>query len=334
VRRSAGWLLLVIGVPAMMNLLLAHSSVTIGLISPIWTMILAGDSKYAAAPMDFWISLVLIQAIGLVFLFRACVVLRRGLVEESEPVPSIPPILRRHIWHGIGVSAAYWVASRQRGFKAIVWIAVLLWVIFNLGYSVLIGRWYSTFGQVGLWLPQFLLTLGSSALLAWGASRALFESRQTGELELLLTTPIGVRELLKGHWLFHKRALRFPLGLLALTMALPWVFGLLNHPSAFNYLLRYVAAYPLSMLSAILGFAALCQVGLWFGLTAPTQARAIFSTVLAVKGVPFTISLLGTLLPLFGFTGRILPIYLLPNLIAIAYYIWIIQKTWQRISRF
>src|SRR6185436_10261463 len=63
-------------------------------------------------------------------------------------------------------------------------------------------------GATGLWNGlNLILNGGAAALLAWGAARSLFSAQRNGELELLLSTPLGARDIIGGHW----RALCEPL---------------------------------------------------------------------------------------------------------------------------
>ena len=48
-------------------------------------------------------------------------------------------------------------------------------------------------------------TLGS-ALFAWAASRFFVEARRTGEIELLLTTPVGAKQIVSTQWQVLKRS--------------------------------------------------------------------------------------------------------------------------------
>ena len=48
-------------------------------------------------------------------------------------------------------------------------------------------------------------------MFAWAASRFFVEARRTGELELLLTTPLGAKQIVSTQWEVLKRGLRWPL---------------------------------------------------------------------------------------------------------------------------
>jgi len=50
-------------------------------------------------------------------------------------------------------------------------------------------------------------------LLAWAACRFLFLARQSGGLELLLTTPVGAQTLVSAHWAAMRQLLLGPAAL-------------------------------------------------------------------------------------------------------------------------
>src|SRR5208337_3579716 len=62
--------------------------------------------------------------------------------------------------------------------------------------------------------------LFSGGLIAWAGARFFQDTRRQQDLELLLTTPLGARNILIGQWRVLRRALAWPLGLV-LGVALP-----------------------------------------------------------------------------------------------------------------
>jgi hypothetical protein len=142
----------------------------------------------------------------------------------------------------------------------------------------------------------FALTAGliGGALVAWVASRFFVAVRRTGDLELLLTTPVGADTIVADQWSVLQRLFVWPVLVMQAPM-LPQIF------SAFSAL--PAAASGLSdsgpilkviiLLNTFLGAAALCWLGLWFGLKTRTQAGAVVWSVALAKGLPSLISLLG-----------------------------------------
>lgn len=102
--------------------------------------------------------------------------------------------LRRKLVH---VNPALWLACRER------WQARLLWMMTILllaGFAALIGggvpsTWWLMWGYVG-GLFTLVLYLG----MASQAGRFFVEAHRSGLLELLLATPLTVRQIVHGHW--------------------------------------------------------------------------------------------------------------------------------------
>jgi hypothetical protein len=139
------------------------------------------------------------------------------------------------------------------------------------------------------------------ALFAWAATRFFVEARRTGELELLLSTPFGARQLVSTQWRVLKRLLQWPLVVLLAPALLRTISALvLNQawlgPSPSLFRLQYAISGLLACANIILGIGALCWLGFWFGLRAGGQARAIAWTVGVVKGLPYLFSMLSWML--------------------------------------
>jgi hypothetical protein len=141
----------------------------------------------------------------------------------------------------------------------------------------------------------------AGALFAWAASRFFVAARRTGELELLLTTPFGARHLVSAQWTAIKRHFRRPiLVLLApsfLVMVVPLANQLFWQSSMWpGFGLPLVISELLNGMNIIVGIVALCWMGLWFGLRAGGQGRAIVWTVGVVWCVPYLIGILSMIL--------------------------------------
>src|SRR5262249_32080102 len=145
------------------------------------------------------------------------------------------------------------------------------------------------FWLLGSWVPQTLLNCLSAAFFAFGASRFLIESRRTGELELLLTTPLGAKTFIHDHWRALRLAVRWPLVVIIVAILLQFTFAATSRRSygaSGDWLLQYAISCAFAILNAMLSVFTTTQVGLWFGMKASTQGRAIAYTVLLAKGVP------------------------------------------------
>src|SRR5438034_4196838 len=116
-----------------------------------------------------------------------------------------------------------------------------------------------------MWPLGLAVTTIQGTLFAWAASRFFVEARRTGELEVLLTTPLGAATLLSAQWNRLKRILHWPAAVMVAPIPLMGLFTTLTNRS---YPPGAMGAYFLlnSMLSAVdvvFGIAALCWMGRW-----------------------------------------------------------------------
>ena len=215
-------------------------------------------------------------------------------VEAREAEAVFPP--RRPLSDDANPIA--WLLRRQRGIQALLWAGALVG-LFQFGAFSLMPRFLGTSSYLSVVMPLSLAaTALEGALFAWAASRFFVEARRTGELELLLTTPFGAREIVSTQWNVLKRRLRWPV----LVMLAPTILQAattvaeMRTSSSFgpggSFRLHYLISSLVGLVDIFFGVGALCWVGLWFGLKAGGQARAIVWTVGLVKVLPFLIVML------------------------------------------
>jgi len=228
--------------------------------------------------------------------------------------------------------------GQQRGLRATVWAAAALgFSQFGLYFVI---RFATPGSAAGLSSSFGLATsVVTGVLCAWAASRFFVESRRTGELELLLTTPVGARTIVSDQWKVLKRVIRWPLVLMVAPLVLQGLLFLTyarNSPS--GWWRFQFASLPLSVLNTILGLGALCWLALWFGLRAGGQAKAILWTVTVARAVPYGISVLSSVLGSMLLapraaqpTGLHLAIWLVPQGANLVFYVWIIWLARRRL---
>ena len=127
------------------------------------------------------------------------------------------------------------------------------------------------------------------ALLIWfwtalRAASAFAESKQNGFLELLLTTPITVDNIVKGQWLALWKSIQVPvyclLALMIATVALASSGPVVQSAVLVEILLQI----------AVIG-----AVGMWMGLSAKSRAKAVVNTILLGVLLPWMALCLFTL---------------------------------------
>lgn len=190
----------------------------------------------------------------------------------------------------------HWLLSRQRGLKPLLWVAAGIGCC-HLAFFQIVGRFIGLGMRtsfIGVF-PVFGLAEATieGGLFAWVASRFFVEARRTGELELLLTTPLGAQKLVSTQWETLKRLARGPVLVMA---GLPLVLeGLVSLSGGYSPSPAWKFYYALSLLlssaNTILSVGALFWLAPWFGLQVVGQGRVIFWTVLLVRGLPYAAGL-------------------------------------------
>ena len=315
-------------------------------------MISAGDVAYKASPAFYWASLVAVQGMAGLLLVAASIRLRRAMREVGAEVvrpPAAPAEAEKTLglcrWQPVKADASpiEWLVYRQHGVSAGMWAPAVV----ALAYSGLVFWAHQPFAPAaaassGLlaWPLGVAAALLGGALVVWIASRFFAGVRRTGDLELLLTTPLGAESILADQWNVLKRLFVRTVPLLQAAMLLP-VLGATASTSASplsGWQAHNTIATLLNLTNTFLGTVALCWLALWFALKARSQAGAIVWTVGLAKGVPCLLSVVGDVLCglLFGGSGTPpgLPgvvISWLPEVVILLFYIWLIRLARQRL---
>jgi hypothetical protein len=224
-----------------------------------------------------------------------------------------------------------------------LWLAGLIG-FFHFALFGMVGRFLV--GGAGMLFFGISGTFGlamsviTGSIFAWVASRFFVEARRTGELELLLTTPLGATELVSAQWDILQRQVRWPVALMILPALLQGGFFLVSYnPIRSNLWTLYSGLSTLLTAgNIVLSIGAISWLALWFGLRLAGQAKAIFWTVLLANGVPYVISMVWSILyppifRLFGATSRGSPFgtawllgYLIPQMVNLLLYLALIRR--------
>ena len=296
----------------------------LGWLSPLVLALAAGDASFLSAPSHFWLALGAVQALGWLLLFAAGRRLRRAVQEETGAAMVRPQKEIDEARRALGVGRwqpdkaetgpIQWVVYREQGVGAGLWVLAVLpltcsrWMCLLLEPPSRKGGW-------GWWMLEWPLGFGGAmlggAVVAFVASRFFASVRRSGELELLLTTPLGAATIVSEQWKALKRVFVVPVLLLQAAMLLPVLGGLAAMASGLP--MYIVPSALVSFLNTFLGTAALCWLGLWFGLKARLQTGAIVWSVTLAQGVPWLLkAVLGN-------------IPLLPELATLGFYLWLIS---------
>jgi hypothetical protein len=218
------------------------------------------------------------------------------LLEGAGPTPEPAAALARASWltdpRPWDADPIRWRVQRLGSVEGLLWLAVALNFLAQFGTlgSILnFGAAPSdTWGLVSF--VGMAVILFSGGLIAWAGARFFQDTRRQQDLELLLTTPQGGRNILAGQWHVLRRALTWPLGVV-LVLALPAGISLLydftnGYQREFWSLLQpFLIAVNLA-LEAV----ALCWVGMRFGLRGRNAITAVAGTVGLVQLLPLVLS--------------------------------------------
>ena len=245
---------------------------------------------FPALPVEsFWWSLVMVQLLSWTLLLLASRILprvwqtrdsnsrlERYRARLEQWAYGRAEARRAHRAALLGINPFLWLVSRERWKPSYVWLylgavsGTWLWGWFNYD-NLMFDR--------KTCVPTILLF--QSFLKLWVVSETcnrLAEDRRIGALELLLSTPLTTREILRGQWLALRRQFAKPL-----TVVLVLEFLLLRQQFTLS-----ITLLNLAMLLA--DVATIGWVGMWLGLTARNLNRAILGTIALVLVLPWVAS--------------------------------------------
>lgn len=263
------------------------------LLSPTGPFKLAFDQRYAKAPLWFWSSIASTHLLAWLCAGLACRLMERrwdSAFESREAELEASPAatkLSRPGWIADASDSRpasnpiAWLAKRRQSSARLVWAMPVL--VVGLIASRAINPFGNTPSQIGFlfWFAMHLIFL---FWLASDAAHAFAGDRRSGALELLLGTPLHVREIASG--MFEAFRTRFLLP--ALVVCLLDLFSAvrllaLGEAAAAFAIAAGAAMFLLSCYSA-------CWIGLWRGLISLQSAIATLGTVGRVLIVPWFFS--------------------------------------------
>jgi ABC-type Na+ efflux pump permease subunit len=267
--------------------------------SPGFTFAVAFDALYKSHGKYFWESFALLYALGWVFLITASVVAPRSWKDKSAAARGRRRDEQWRLWSFgeagerqafrtrlLDENAYFWLAVRPRMRPAYVWAALgLVACIWAWGLASHSRQWLNSFTY---FLTCLFLNMLIKLWVAAEAGRQLAEDRQAGALELLLSTPLSVREILRGQFLALQRQF---LGPVAVTLAAFLVFlpATLTDADILEEGSRAlcIAVYAAAMIGLVADVAALHWTGMWQALTARNPQRAVMGSIARILVLPW-----------------------------------------------
>lgn len=260
--------------------------------SPSTAFWLHDETRFAAAPQDYWYALLFPHLISWLWLALASLLLPRvwqesgGRTMRRRAVADAPGMRARR-GKLLAINPIWWLTTRHTHQRA--W----LWAICGTASIAGIVSWLALGGNSGaLWIifgSALLLHLALAVWLAFEACNSFADARSTGAMELILSTPLSVREILRGQHLALRHLFFGPIALLLgvellLLAAQTWRMTQ-SGGSAFERVIL-VLVLGFCIVWFVLDLFAVAEVGMWYGLTSQKPTQALTRTVLYVLILP------------------------------------------------
>jgi len=260
------------------------------------------DTNYLLHPERFWLSVAVMHGLGWSFLLLACVITPRAW--QVRPA-NVRALRLRESWRAwsygddrerkdyrarlLDRGAYFWLAARSRLKPACVW--GMLGVV-ACGWVWGLARSRQDWLEEGIYvMTGLLLNLLIKVWFGLEAGRQLGEDRRDGALELLLSTPLTVRDILRGQLLALRRQFQWPTLVVLMVFTLFLVVGLhdtasMEDPEARVWWAMFWAGAIVMMLADL---AALYWLGMWQGLVAKNPLRAAANSLACILVLPWAI---------------------------------------------
>lgn len=269
--------------------------------SPGYAAYLVLDGNYVPAAGEFWQSVFITGALTIGLLVLAT----RYVRQEAHAGPGPSPLADLPKWrrqtepkysarwkteraHWLAINPVLWLARREERRVNVPSIC------FCLAAGIGLIGWLtptSTWQKPGLiFAVSYALNALVKLWLAAEVCRRVTDARRSGLLETLLITPLPAADILNGFLLGIKRQFILP-ALLVLCANL--AVAALSGGASQNWLDDGVPLVMVLFTTAIFlaDIYTLSWIGLWHGLTAPSQARALLRTVIQGTLVPWLVLL-------------------------------------------
>ena len=259
----------------------------------------ASDALYGTRKLGFWTSIGVIHAMGWIFLILAGIIARHSWQERAPGVTRdrLQKLWRRMLYGGaevsravrhqlLGINPCLWLTARHRFKTWLVWGFLAL-----AGFGFLLG--WLEFENDWLEMPIYVMTalVLHTALRAWCSSEAVLclgPDRRSGALELLLSTPLSVPELLRGHHLALQRQFLKPALVLVFVDILFLVAGLEETHGSTDQA-AWIWTWIIGIGVFLLDLQTMAWLGMWFGLRMRQMSRAAGQACAVVFVLPWAL---------------------------------------------
>jgi ABC-type transport system involved in multi-copper enzyme maturation permease subunit len=277
-----------------------HLKTVLEYMNPCTALTYVSDAQYKAFRTQFWWSNGVVFGMCWLLLGTASYIVPRSW--QDNP-PGANKQRWRERWHRwsygdlgersafrrrlLNINAFYWLAGRARLKPMHVWIVFFLLGCLWMWGALEQGReWLN--GAVYLF-TAFVLNTTLKIWVASEAGRRLGEERKMGALELLLSTPLSVKEILRGQFLALQRQFLGPV-VVALVIEVVFLVAALQENRGDPGDASMIAAFGIIiMVLLVTDMLALASLAMWLSLTAKNPNRTTGMTVRRVLVLPWII---------------------------------------------
>jgi len=235
-------------------------------------------------------SVVFVHAMSWLFLIVACVVVPRTW-QDKAATPAV--MRRREKWRRLGhgsserrralrqrllaINPFLWLTGRDRmksfGVWAFLGLGAIIWAI------GLATEWNDWTDPAAYFWTAVLVHSVLKIWLATEASRRFSQDRQSGALELLLATPIPVREIIRGQRLALEKQFALPV-LVVLLVDFVFLMAMRSDSDELHWMIALMVMFVMDMV-------ALAWVGMWRGLNSHRPNRAAAAAIARIMTLPW-----------------------------------------------
>jgi ABC-type transport system involved in multi-copper enzyme maturation permease subunit len=272
-------------------------------LSPVYPFYGAFDANYPGASNAYWKSLGFTQVWSWLLLVWASVTVLRSWQDNEAGALWRVAVRRRRYWRPgrvvsretmLATNPIFWLAARDQSPTPALNLSVLIALAGAVAFVVSSELKF----LLAYVICAILLNLFLKMLLAARAARFFAEARSENALEMLLSTPLTVNQIINGQILALERVFLFPVICILLLEFGGAMVGIIS--AGFSEPQREIsdaltAFIPGAMIYLFLlcaDVAAVVSTGMWFGLTSEKESQAGTKTVLWVVVAPLVALLL------------------------------------------
>jgi ABC-type transport system involved in multi-copper enzyme maturation permease subunit len=258
---------------------------------------LAFDAAYKTSQTWFWTSLAAVHGVSWFCLVLASLSAPRSWQDRAARPNARSWRERWQTWNSGDAADRNAFRTRLLDANPILWLSarirskpILVWLFLAISAAVWIAAWWrfkKDWLNEGVYIATALLVnLALRYWLAGEATRALADHRKSGALELLLSTPLSVGQILRGQGLALRRQFLGPVVAVLLTETI-FMLSSVQDAVPEEERIFWFAMWGAGMFMLVADLVALYWVGMWQGLIAKNPLRAAGGSLFRILVLPW-----------------------------------------------